>query len=133
MGENWSYEVKLDGFRVQLHKADRTARIYGKNGGDLSRRFPTIATAVQALPTRSCIIDGELIAAGARGQPDFLALLHGRRAPVCVYAFDLMELEGRNLRDQPLELRRTRLKRLLAGSNGDLIRFSDGFTGADAK
>lgn len=54
MGENWSYEVKLDGFLVQLHKADQTAKIYGKNGGDLSRRFPTIATAVQALPTRSC-------------------------------------------------------------------------------
>jgi DNA invertase Pin-like site-specific DNA recombinase len=46
-------------FRTQLHKADQTARIYGKNGGDLSRRFPTIATAVQALRTRSCIIDGE--------------------------------------------------------------------------
>jgi len=48
MGENWSYEVKLDGFRAQLHKVDRTARIYGKNGGDLSRRFPTITTAVRA-------------------------------------------------------------------------------------
>jgi ATP-dependent DNA ligase len=39
-------------------------------------------------------MDGELIAAGANGQPDFLALLHGRRVPVCVYAFDLIELWG---------------------------------------
>jgi hypothetical protein len=103
IGEQWQYEVKFDGFRAQLHIADQAATIYGKNGGDLTRRFPTIAEAILALPTRSCIIDGELIAAGAEGQPDFLALLHGRHVPVCVYAFDLMELDRRDLRDQPLE------------------------------
>jgi ATP-dependent DNA ligase len=77
--------------------------IYSKNGADVTRRLPTIATAVLALPVRSCIIDGELIAAGVHSQPDFLALLHGRHAPVCVYAFDLMELRGHDLRDQPRE------------------------------
>jgi hypothetical protein len=48
-GGGWSHEVKLDGFRAQLHKAAGTATIYGKNGGDLTRRFPTIAAAVLAL------------------------------------------------------------------------------------
>jgi bifunctional non-homologous end joining protein LigD len=122
VGPQWQFEVKFDGFRGQLHKVGLAGTIYGKNGGDLTRRFPTIAAAVLALPTRSCIIDGELIAAGAEGQPDFLALLQGRHVPVCVYAFDVMELDGRDLRNQPLEKRRAQLKRLLGRGKSDLLR-----------
>jgi bifunctional non-homologous end joining protein LigD len=102
-----------------LHKAGQASTIYGKNGGDLTHRFPTIAAAALALPMRSCIIDGELIAAGAHGEPDFPALLHGRHVPVCVYAFDCLELQGRDLRELPLEQRRAQLKGLLARSKGD--------------
>ena len=131
IGENWCYEVKLDGFRAQIHRSSRNATIFGKNGGNLTRRFPTIATEILALRTKSCIIDGELIAAGAHGEPDFLALLHGRRAPICVYAFDLMELQGRDLRDQPLYLRRAQLAALLARSRTDLIRFNESFPDAN--
>ena len=58
-GERWQYDLKFDGYRVQLHKASGTATMYGKNGGDLTRRFPTIATALLALPVRSCVIDGD--------------------------------------------------------------------------
>ena len=105
-GEGWSYEIKFDGFRAQLHNAGG-ATSYGKNGGDLTRRFPTIAAVALALPTKSCIIDGELIAASA-GQPD-------------------SELDGRDLRDQPLEQRRAQLKHLLNRSKGDLIQYSDSF------
>jgi bifunctional non-homologous end joining protein LigD len=105
--------------------------IFGKNGGDLTRRFPTIAAEILALRTKSsCIIDGELIAAGAHGQPDFLALLHAPRVPVCVYAFDLLELRGRDIRNQPLYLRRAQLAALLARSRSDLIRFSESFPDA---
>jgi bifunctional non-homologous end joining protein LigD len=129
-GEGWQYELKFDGWRAQLHKAGQTPAIYGKNGGDLTRRFPTIAAAVLALPVRACIIDGELIAAGTRGEPDFLALLHGRHVPVCVYAFDLLELQGSDLRELPLEQRRARLKALLTRSKSDLIRFSESFSDA---
>ena len=126
-GEGWLYELKFDGYRVQLHKAGLSSSIYGRNGGDFTRRFPRIAAAVLGLPTKSCIIDGELIAAGKHGEPNFLALLHGRHVPVCVYAFDLMELDVRDLREQPLEQRRSQLKRLLARSKGNLIRFGDSF------
>jgi ATP-dependent DNA ligase len=58
------------------------------------------------------------MAASAHGKPDFLALLHGRHVPACVYAFDLMELQGRDLRDHPLVERRAKLKALLASSKG---------------
>jgi bifunctional non-homologous end joining protein LigD len=131
-GEGWLFELKFDGWRVQLHKTGASSTIYGRNGGDLTRRFPRIAAAVLGLPAKSCIIDGELIAAGVRGQPDFLALLHGRHVPTCVYAFDLLELQGRDLRDQPLVQRRARLQALLRRAKSDLLRFSESFPDANA-
>jgi bifunctional non-homologous end joining protein LigD len=131
-GDAWQFEVKFDGYRVQLHKAGLSSAMYGKNGGDFTRRFARITAAVLGLPTRSCIIDGELIAAGRHGQPDFLALLHGRHVPTCVYAFDLLELQGRDLRDQVLVQRRARLQALLARAKSDLLRFSESFPDANA-
>jgi bifunctional non-homologous end joining protein LigD len=104
--------------------------LFGKNGRDLTRRFPTIAAAVLALPARSCIIDGELIAADAAGEPDFWALLHDRTRGACVYCFDLMELQGRDIREQPLVQRRARLEALLKRAGSRLIRFSQSFPDA---
>jgi bifunctional non-homologous end joining protein LigD len=131
-GEAWLFELKFDGWRVQLHKAGASATIFGRNGGDLTRRFPRIAAAVLGLPAKSCIIDGELIAAGVHGEPDFLALLHGRRVPTCVYAFDLLELQGRDLRNQALVERRARLQALLARAKSNLLPFSESFPDANA-
>jgi bifunctional non-homologous end joining protein LigD len=129
-GEGWLYELKFDGYRVQLHKEGLSSSIYGRNGGDFTRRFPAVAAAVLGLPTKSCIIDGELIAAGRHGQPDFLALLHGRHVPTCVYCFDLLELNGRDLREQPLVQRRARLQALLVRADSKLIRYSEAFPDA---
>jgi bifunctional non-homologous end joining protein LigD len=112
-GEGWLYELKFDGYRVQLHKDDLSSAIFCRNGGDFTRRFPAVAAAVLGLPTKSCVIDGELIAAGRQCQPDFLALLYGRHVPTCVYCFDLLQLNGRDLREQPLVYRRTRLEGIL--------------------
>ena len=130
-GENWLYEVKLDGYRIQLHKSGLAVTIYSKNGADFTRRYPAIAAATLGLPTKSCIIDGELIASDVHGRPDFLALLHGRHVPVCVYAFDLLMLQGRDLRDQPLVQRRARLQASLARAKCNVIRFSEAFPDAD--
>jgi bifunctional non-homologous end joining protein LigD len=130
-GEGWLYELKFDGYRVQLHKAGLSSSIYGRNGGDFTRRFPAVAAAVLGLPTKSCVIDGELIAAGRHGQPDFLALLYGSHVPTCVYCFDLLELNGRDLREQPLVQRRARLQALLARAKCNVIRFSEAFPNAN--
>jgi ATP-dependent DNA ligase len=101
-------------------------------GETLRVASPAVAAAVLGLPTKSCIIDGELIAAGRHGQPDFLALLHGRHVPTCVYCFDLLQLNGRDLREQPLVQRRARLQALLARAKCNVIRFSEGFPDASA-
>jgi bifunctional non-homologous end joining protein LigD len=66
-GKGWLFELKIDGWPVQLHKSGASSTIYGRIGGDLTRRFPRIAAAVLGLPAKSCIIDGELIAAGRHG------------------------------------------------------------------
>jgi bifunctional non-homologous end joining protein LigD len=126
MGEGWMYELKFDGYRVQLHKAGFSSAIYRRNGGDFTRRFPAIATAVLGLPTKSC--NGELIAAGRHGQPDFLALLHGRHVRTRVYCFDLLDLNGRDLREQPLVQRRAAL---LTRAKCNVIRFSAAFPDPD--
>jgi bifunctional non-homologous end joining protein LigD len=110
-GDEWLHEVKLDGFRVQLHKHGQAVTIYSKKGSDFTRRFPAIAAAVLGLPTRSCIIDGELIVPDATGEPDCRALLHGRTRGACVYCFDLMELQGRDISEQPLVLRQAQSRR----------------------
>jgi bifunctional non-homologous end joining protein LigD len=131
IGDGWLYELKFDGYRVQLHKDGLSLEIYGRNGGVFTRRFPAIAAAVLGLPTKSCIIDGELIAAGRHGQPDFLALLHGRHVPTCVYCFHLLEMNGRDMREQPLVQRRARLQALLARAKCNVIRFSECFPNAN--
>jgi bifunctional non-homologous end joining protein LigD len=132
-GEGWLHEVKLDGFRVQLHKHSRSVTIYSRNGADFTRRFPAIAAAVLALPTRSCVIDGELVAPGASGEPDFRALLYGRTRGACAYAFDLLLWRDHDMRDRPLVQRRAQLKAVLKrGNTGRLIRFSESFDDANA-
>jgi bifunctional non-homologous end joining protein LigD len=95
---------------------------------DITYRFRVVASAVFALPTTSCIVDAELIVGG---RPDFIVQLHGRRVPVCVYCFDLLELRGSNVRLQQLEQRRAWLLKLLADSERDL-RFSESFPDANA-
>jgi ATP-dependent DNA ligase len=80
---------------VQLHKGGASTAIYSRNGGDLSRRFPRIAAAVLGRPAKSCIIDDELIAAGVHGEPIFSHCCTDGHVPTCVYAFDLLELQGR--------------------------------------
>jgi hypothetical protein len=83
---------------------------------DWGWRFPTIVAAVKALAVRSCIIDGELIACDANGPADFQLLRWRKRDdPAILCAFDLIELDGRDLRDDPIEERKAELVRLLTG------------------
>jgi bifunctional non-homologous end joining protein LigD len=77
-------------------------------------RFALIATAAAALSARSCLIDGEAIASGPEGLADFQLLR--RRAPAILSAFDLLELDGRDLRREPIEVRKAELAKLLRRS-----------------
>jgi bifunctional non-homologous end joining protein LigD len=90
-------------------------RLYSRPGNDLTTRFPLLAEAIAALRSRSCIIDGEAVAVGPDGIPSFDRLRYRRRdSSVVLFAFDLIELDGDDLRRNPIEQRRARLAKILA-------------------
>jgi bifunctional non-homologous end joining protein LigD len=119
-GGRWVHEVKFDGYRMQAHLRNRHPAIYTRRAYDWTRRFQTIADALRALPSKDLILDGEAIVADARGIPDF-GLLHadlaaGRNDRLLYYAFDLLYLDGFDLRGARLAERKRLLSELLAGA-----------------
>jgi bifunctional non-homologous end joining protein LigD len=132
-GDRWVHEVKFDGYRVQLHKVGENVTIFSRNGADFTSRWPAIAYALQHLPAKSAIIDAEVVACNAKGMPDFAAL-HGRTAApedFCAWAFDLLKLNGVDMRERQLVERRSKLQRLITRFDNTFLRFSEGFTDAD--
>jgi bifunctional non-homologous end joining protein LigD len=114
-GSEWLYEIKHDGFQVIARKKSAQVRLYSRPGNDLTYRFPLIVEALAKLPSRSCLIDGEAVACNGDGMPVFDRLRYRRDdSRVFLYAFDLIELDGKDLRREPIERRKVVLIRLLA-------------------
>ena len=106
------HEIKHDGFRIIARRDARGVRLVTRNGNDFSARFPNVAAAVNALPVRSCLIDGEAIVTDDRGLAVFEMIRNRRHeAATVLCAFDLIELDGEDLRRAPLELRKARLRK----------------------
>ena len=118
-GPGWIHEIKYDGYRMMAVRADGGTRLITRNGHDWSARYPLVVAAVDALWARSCIIDGELAKCDERGLPVFDLLRAGPRAKtdVALFAFDLLELNGEDLRREPIEARKARLTKLLRHSD----------------
>jgi len=114
-GDDWLHEIKHDGFRVIARKSGERVRLYSRAGDDLTDRFPLIVEALAQLRSRSCIIDGEAVACGEDGIASFDRIRYRRHdADVFLYAFDLIELDGDDLRREPLAVRKATLASLLA-------------------
>ena len=113
-GPGWVHEIKHDGFRLMARRDAAGVRLLTRNGHDWADRYPLIAEAASALGVRSCLIDGEAVACDGDGMPVFDRLRY-RRADktVFLYAFDLIELNGRDLRREPIEVRKRQLATLL--------------------
>jgi bifunctional non-homologous end joining protein LigD len=117
-GEGWIHEIKHDGFRIIARRDGHRVRLTSRNGRDLTYRFPLVAAAMAALPVVSCVIDGEAIVCDANGLSVFDLLRNYRRgnaATLC--AFDLIEVNGQDLRPQPIENRKQLLKELLKNAH----------------
>jgi bifunctional non-homologous end joining protein LigD len=100
-------------------------RLYSRPGNDLTARFPLIVEALSRLRSRSCIIDGEAVACGDDGIASFNRIRYRHNdADVFLYAFDLVELNGDDLRRDPLDVRKATLASLLARTAPG-IRFND--------
>jgi ATP-dependent DNA ligase len=106
---------------IAWHDGERV-RLLSRRGLDWGDRFQMIVAAVEALSVRSCIIDGEVIACGDNGLSDFELLRYRRRdAAVTLVGFDLIELDGHDLRREPIEHRKAELAQLLAGCRPGIV------------
>jgi bifunctional non-homologous end joining protein LigD len=125
-GEAWLHEIKHDGFRVIARKIGYRVKLYSRPGNDFTYRFPLIVETLSRLRLRSCIIDGEAVACDDDGVPSFNRIRYRRHDDsVFLYAFDLIELDGDDLRHDPLEVRKAALANVLAKA-GDGIRLLGG-------
>ena len=124
-GELWLHEVKHDGFRVIARKAGERVKLYSRPGNDLTWRFPLIVEALARLRSRSCIIDGEAVSCGEDGIASFDRIRYRRHdADVFMWAFDLIEFNGDDLRRDPLNVRKATLASVLARA-GSGLRFNE--------
>ncbi len=110
-GEPWTYELKLDGYRLVAVKAAGKVTLYSRRGTDLSKRFERVTAALAALPDET-VIDGELVALDDQGKPNFNLLQNFRSAEshIMFYAFDVLVRRGEELTKLPLSKRRAILE-----------------------
>jgi bifunctional non-homologous end joining protein LigD len=124
-GGEWLHEIKHDGFRVIARKDGNRLKLYSRPGNDLTDRFPLIVEAIARLRSQSCSIDGEAVACGDDGISSFDRIRYRRHDDtVFLYAFDLIELGGDDLRREPLTVRKATLARLLTRGSPEL-RFNE--------
>jgi bifunctional non-homologous end joining protein LigD len=117
IGPNWIHEIKHDGYRLMARRNAADVCLLTRNGHDWATRFPLIVQAVGALRLRSCLIDGEAVCCDQEGMPVFRKLRQRRDdRHVFLYAFDLIELDGKDLRREPIEQRKAALAKLLRGA-----------------
>jgi DNA ligase D-like protein (predicted ligase) len=122
-GPDREYEIKFDGYRALGIKSAGRVRLMSRNGNDFSARFPSIANVLAKLPDDS-VVDGEIVALDETGRPSFNVLQNYNHSatPLQFYAFDLLHLAGKNLRDRPLDDRRELLRaRVMPRMQGEVL------------
>jgi bifunctional non-homologous end joining protein LigD len=126
-GDRWIHEIKFDGYRVQVHIANNEVKVFTRRGYDWTNRFKKIASDAWHISAGSAIIDGEVVAPAPDGTTDFSVLQNefkGRSTKIVMVAFDLLYLNGHDLRKLPLAERKALLKKLVDKSD---IQFSESF------
>jgi bifunctional non-homologous end joining protein LigD len=125
---DWRCEIKFDGYRALAGlQRGEPPRLWSRNEKSLASGYPEIVTALQKLKCRDALIDGEIVALDRNGRSHFQLLQQretaGARPPLYYYAFDLLQLDGRRLVDEPIEARQAALARLFANAP-DRLRLS---------
>jgi bifunctional non-homologous end joining protein LigD len=126
-GERWIHEIKFDGYRVQVHLANEAVKVFTRRGHDWTTRFRKIADDAWHVSAGSAIIDGEVVVPAADGSTDFSVLqneLKGKSNRIVLVAFDLLYLNGQDLRKLPLSERKAHLKKLIEKT---ALQFSESF------
>lgn len=131
-GAGWLHEIKYDGYRMQFALAGETVRISTRAGHDWTSRFAALASDAAALGVTDAVIDGEIVVLNERGISNFAALvaaLEKNAQSIVFMAFDLMRLDGKDLRKLPLLERKAKLKRLLDAHPTRHLRYADHLEG----
>jgi bifunctional non-homologous end joining protein LigD len=126
-GARWVHEIKFDGYRVQVHLANEAVRIFTRHGHDWTHRFKKVSHDAWHIKAASAVIDGEIVVPADDGTTDFSVLqneLKGQSTKIALVAFDLLYLNGRDLRKLPLHRRKAELSKIIAGND---IQFSESF------
>ena len=128
--ERMRNKIKHDGFRLMARRDPVGIRLITRRGNDWTQRYPLVVEAVNHLKVRSCLIDGEVVCCDEQGMTSFQLLRHRRNEPQAfLYAFDLLELNGTDLRREPIEVRKATLASILRKSRpGVRLNEQDGLT-----
>ncbi|MEX3897874.1 non-homologous end-joining DNA ligase [Paraburkholderia sp. BR10954] len=128
---HWSYEIKFDGYRMLSRIENGDVKLITRNGHDWTSRMPRLRAALEALPVDSAWLDGEAVVLDAAGKPDFNSLQNAfdRRSTsdIVLFVFDLLWLNGSDVRERPLRERRALLREVMHEAESPLLRFSDDF------
>jgi len=126
-GDRWIHEIKFDGYRVQVHLANEAAKIFTRRGHDWTHRFKKVAHDAWRIKVSSAVVDGEIVVPAADGTTDFSILqneLKGKSTSIMLVGFDLLYLNGRDIRKLPLFQRKAELKKILTDTD---VQFSESF------
>jgi bifunctional non-homologous end joining protein LigD len=124
-GEQWLYELKLDGYRAVAFKAGGAVSLRSRNDNAFNARYPALVAALANLPENT-VIDGEIVAFDEDGRPSFNALQNysAGSAPIVYYVFDVMMLAGEDVMREPLQKRRQLLEKKVLSRLPEPVRYS---------
>jgi DNA ligase D-like protein (predicted ligase) len=130
-GDGWSYEVKWDGYRTLAQKTGANVRLISRNLKNVTRQYPGVAAAIVKIRAESALLDGEIVALDRNGHPSFQYLHHRASAgtQIVYYAFDALQIDGRDIMKRPLEERREVLRDVVTGSSVHLSESLPGLPG----
>ena len=126
--KDWIFEIKWDGYRAIAEIEDGEVKLYSRNGLPFDSRYPIVANELKKIK-HNAVLDGEIVILDEKGKSNFQKLQHyeeNTQYPLCYYAFDLLEVNGEDICDQPLLERKKLLRALLKKNN--VIRYSDHIT-----
>jgi len=126
LGSGWIHEIKHDGFRMMALRHGVGGRLLTRNGNNWTELYPSVVAALYALKVKSCLIDGEITVCDEKGLAVFDLLRRGSRIKpeAVLFAFDLLELDGEDLRPMPIEVRKHQLEQLV-GNVAPGLRLSE--------
>jgi len=136
-GDDWLHEIKFDGYRMLATIERGVPRLISRNGKDWTSKFPSLMDSLAELPVTNTILDGEIVVMRGDGTTSYQALqnaLHSRqKKPFLYFLFDVLHLDGHDMRPSPIETRKELLRAIVPGAKRGVLRFSEHVIGNGAR